>query len=85
MAGVAGEGLQFEDVVGQNADLMDLQRMLNRSKRKMSAQQQQQQTRWAVYQAASLLKSNAVQYERLMTAMEGGKSVVDCIKAIEGI
>lgn len=85
MAGVAGEGLQFEDVVGQNADLMDLQRMLNRSKRKMSAQQQQQQTRWAVYQAASLLKSNAVQYERLMAAMEGGKSVVDCIKAIEGI
>ena len=36
MAGVAGEALTFDDVMGQNADLYDLQRILNRVSPKLS-------------------------------------------------
>jgi hypothetical protein len=55
-AGIAAEGLKYEEVMGQTADLFDLQRILLRSKSKLSAQQQQNITRWAVWRAAALLK-----------------------------
>jgi hypothetical protein len=42
--------------MGQNADLMDLQRILLRSKSKMSDASQQNMTRWAVFTAAGLLR-----------------------------
>jgi hypothetical protein len=42
--------------MGQTADLFDLQRILLRSKTKLSAAQQQNITRWAVWRAAALLK-----------------------------
>lgn len=41
MAGVAGEGLSFEDIQGQSADLFTLQKMMNRSAKKLSAGEQQ--------------------------------------------
>lgn len=43
-------------VMGQTADLLDLQRILLRSRNKLSNQQQQNATRWAVFTAASLLR-----------------------------
>jgi hypothetical protein len=42
--------------MGQTADLFDLQRILLRSKSKLSNVQQQNITRWAVWRAAALLK-----------------------------
>jgi hypothetical protein len=42
--------------MGQTADLLDLQRILLRSKTRMSDAQQQNMTRWAVYTSASLLR-----------------------------
>merc|ERR1711966_376195 len=42
MAGVAAEAMAFEDVRGQEGDLRDLQRLLNRAEPKLSAQAQQQ-------------------------------------------
>jgi phosphotransferase system IIA component len=48
MAGVAAEGMGFEKVVGQNADLYLLQKILNKSLDKLPAAQQQSVTRWAV-------------------------------------
>lgn len=45
---MASEGLKYEQVMGQNADLSDLQRILLRSKTKLSNNQQQNITRWAV-------------------------------------
>lgn len=44
MAGVAGEGLSFEDIQGQSADLFTLQKMMNRSAKKLSAGEQQVRT-----------------------------------------
>lgn len=56
---------------------------LSRSQTKMSDQQQQNQTRWAVYQAASLLRTHQAEYAALQAAMARGASVVECIQAIE--
>ncbi|KAL3591651.1 hypothetical protein D5086_010291 [Populus alba] len=47
MAGLAAEGLQYDKVVGQSADLFTLQRFINRSKPQISKDQQQNLTRWA--------------------------------------
>ncbi|KAL0290421.1 UNVERIFIED_CONTAM: hypothetical protein Sangu_2575400 [Sesamum angustifolium] len=57
MAGLAAEGLQYDKVVGQSADLFTLQRFINRSKPQLSKDQQQNLTRWAVLFAASLIKT----------------------------
>ncbi|KAH7683550.1 FtsH protease domain-like protein [Dioscorea alata] len=83
MAGLAAEGLKYDKVVGQSADLFSLQRFINRSKPQISKEQQQNLTRWAVLFAASLLKNNTVAHEALMSAMSKKASVLDCIKAIE--
>ncbi|GFQ06043.1 hypothetical protein PHJA_002748300 [Phtheirospermum japonicum] len=83
MAGLAAEGLQYDKVVGQSADLFSLQRFINRSKPQLSKEQQQNLTRWAVLFAASLIKNNRVLHEVLMSAMSKKATVVECIKAIE--
>lgn len=83
MAGVAAEGLKYEEVTGQTGDLYDLQRILLRSERKLSDGAQQNMTRWAVFQALSLIKNNQTAYDALMLAMGQRKSVAECIKAIE--
>ena len=89
MAGVAGEGRWSDEVIGQNADLNDLQRILNRCRtqpgdRKLSDADQQNFTRWAVWTAARLLRDYPAEYEALQSAMERGAGLVDCIRAIEG-
>ncbi|KAJ9520929.1 hypothetical protein QJQ45_014083, partial [Haematococcus lacustris] len=56
VAGIAAEGQQYEEVMGQTADLLDLQRILLRSKSKLSDQAQQNMTRWAVMTAGGLLR-----------------------------
>lgn len=56
---------------------------MSRQSPKLSNAQQQNQTRWAVYQAASLLRSYSKEYEALQEVMAAGGSVVECIKAIE--
>ncbi|XP_030975661.1 uncharacterized protein LOC115995294 isoform X2 [Quercus lobata] len=83
MAGLAAEGLKYDKVVGQSADLFTLQRFINRSKPQISKEQQQNLTRWAVLLAASLLKNNKVIHEALMTAMSNKATVLECIEAIE--
>ena len=83
MAGVAAEAMAFEEVQGQEADLRDLQRILNKTEPKMGDQTQQQVTRWAVWQSASMLKRHEASFMALVDAMEAGASVADCLKAIE--
>lgn len=83
MAGLAAEGLKYDKVVGQSADLFTLQRFINRSKPPISRDQQQNLTRWAVLLAASLLKTNSALHEALMAAMLNKATVVECIEAIE--
>ncbi|KAJ8437980.1 hypothetical protein Cgig2_033713 [Carnegiea gigantea] len=48
MAGLAAEGLTYDKVIGQSADLFTLQRFINRSKPQLTKEQQQNLTRWAV-------------------------------------
>lgn len=83
MAGLAAEGLTYDKVVGQSADLFSLQRFINRTKPPLSKDQQQNLTRWAVLFAASLLKNNKVTHEALMAAMAKKASVLECIRVIE--
>ncbi|MCO5558852.1 hypothetical protein L7F22_012441 [Adiantum nelumboides] len=47
MAGLAAEGLKYDKVTGQSADLFSLQRLINRTKPPLSSEQQQNLTRWA--------------------------------------
>lgn len=84
LAGATAEALQYEDVIGQTADLDDLQRILLRSAAPMNAAAQQNQTRWACYQAASLLRTYAAEHAALREAMQRGARVAECIRAIEG-
>eukprot|EP00898_Chlorokybus_atmophyticus_P004771 jgi/Chlat1/5295/Chrsp35S05196 len=83
MAGLAAEGLRFDKVMGQTADLLSLQRMMNRTKPRLSKDQQQSLTRWAVYYAAYLLKENEAAGSALRDAMARKASVLECIEAME--
>ena len=49
-------------VIGQTADLYDLQRILLRSANKLGDAAQQNMTRWAVFTAASLLRKHAAEH-----------------------
>lgn len=84
MAGVAAEGMSYEQVTGQNADLFLLQKILNKSQDKLPAAQQQTITRWAVWEAANIIKANNAAYEALMERMKAKANVSECIAAIEG-
>uniref|UniRef100_A0ACD5UUB4 Uncharacterized protein n=1 Tax=Avena sativa TaxID=4498 RepID=A0ACD5UUB4_AVESA len=83
MAGLAAEGLEYDKVVGQSADLFSLQRFLNRTKPPLSKEQQQNLTRWAVLIATSLLKNNKAAHDALVSAMSQKATVLGCIEAIE--
>lgn len=83
MAGMAVEGLNYDQVMGQTADLISLQRLINRSKPPMSPQQQQNLTRWAVLFAATLIKTNQKAFDALVESMRQESSVEKCILAIE--
>ncbi|XP_076911541.1 uncharacterized protein LOC143569544 isoform X2 [Bidens hawaiensis] len=83
MAGLAAEGLKYDKVIGQSADLFTLQRFINRSKPPIKSQEQQNLTRWAVLFAGSLLKNNQKLHEAVISAMSKKASVVECIEAIE--
>jgi hypothetical protein len=83
MSGVAAEAMEFDEVMGQSADLYDLQRILNRVQPKLSDASQQELTRWAVFQAASILKTNKSAWDTLTEKMLDGASVVECLKTIE--
>lgn len=84
-AGMAAEGLKYEQVMGQNADLYDLQRILLRSKTKLNNNQQQNITRWAVWRAALLLKQYKAEYEAVQAALSRGASVDEVVRTIEGV
>lgn len=83
MAGVAAEGQGFEEVMGQEADLRDLQGLLNKVEPKLNDRQQQSLTRWAVWKAASILKTNQQAFDALTDALSQNAPVADCFKAIE--
>jgi hypothetical protein len=83
MSGVAAEAVEFDEVMGQTADLYDLQRILNRVNPKLSDAQQQQTTRWAVWYAASILKTHRGAWDALTEKMQEGAPVIECLKAIE--
>lgn len=85
VAGMASEGLKYEQVMGQNADLYDLQRILLRSKNKLSNNQQQNITRWAVWRAALLLKQYKAEYEAVQAALSRGATVDEVVRTIENV
>ncbi|GFR49334.1 hypothetical protein Agub_g11362 [Astrephomene gubernaculifera] len=83
VAGVAAEAREYEEVMGQTADLTDLQRLLLRSKTRLSSAAQQNLTRWAVWAAAGLLRTHGSEHAALVQAMRSGASVAECVRAIE--
>mmetsp|Transcript_7056 Transcript_7056/g.14229 ORF Transcript_7056/g.14229 Transcript_7056/m.14229 type:complete len:360 (-) Transcript_7056:112-1191(-) len=82
-AGIAAEAMNYEEVTGQNADLLLLQRIINRSEEKLNQNATIDLTRWAVCQAATLLKENQPAFDALSAAMKEGASVSKCIEIIE--
>jgi hypothetical protein len=83
VAGMAAEGQQFDEVLGQTADLQDLQRILLRAQNKMSSSQQQSITRWAVWTAGQMLRAHKAEFEALQAALARGATVAECVQAIE--
>lgn len=83
MAGVAAEAMAFDEVQGQEADLRDLQRILNKCEPKLGDQAQQQVTKWAVWQAAGMLKRHERAFDALTEKMSEGATVAECLQAIE--
>jgi hypothetical protein len=69
--------------MGQTQDLVDLQRLLLRSATRLSDQQQQNVSRWAVWSAAGLLRQRQAEHVALIGAMREGKSLAECVRAIE--
>lgn len=78
-----GNEKRLLQIMGQTADLMDLQKILNRSERKLSDREQQDATRWAVWQACTLLRTYKAEFEALKEAMGSGSTVAECVRAIE--
>ncbi|KAF8066189.1 ACS8 [Scenedesmus sp. PABB004] len=85
VAGIAAEGLRYDEVMGQTADLSDLQRILLRSRTKLSAAQQQNITRWAVWRAAALLKQYSAEHQAVQEAIARGDPVDAVVQIIEGV
>jgi hypothetical protein len=83
VAGVAAEGQRYDEVMGQTADLFDLQRILLRSEERLSDAQQQSLTRWAVWCAATALRRHGRAYDAARAAMADGRPVDQVIRAIE--
>eukprot|EP00466_Bigelowiella_natans_P017263 jgi/Bigna1/90577/estExt_fgenesh1_pg.C_730096 len=83
MSGLAAEGMQYDDVKGGQADLLLLQLLMDRAEPRMTPAEQQDFTRWSVYKAIEMVKYNRRAHDALMEAMTEGKSVYDCILAIE--
>lgn len=83
VAGVAAEGQRYEEVMGQTADLLDLQRILLRSEERLSDAQQQSLTRWSVWCAATALRRHKRAYDAARQAMADGRPVDQVIRAIE--
>jgi hypothetical protein len=75
--------MSYDEVMGQTADLMDLQRLLLRQRPPLSNAQQQSATRWAVWAAALLLRRYKAEHEALQAALAEGKSVAECCQVIE--
>ena len=78
------QGLEYDQVKGGTADLFDLQRLINRARNGLNAEQQQSIARWAVKEAALVLRREERAYDALREAMARGASVPECIQAIEG-
>lgn len=70
-------------VMGQTADLFDLQRLLLRSRARQSDAAQQNVTRWAVWSAAAMLRRHGEEHAALVAAMRKGASMAECVQAIE--
>lgn len=83
MSGVAAEAKYFDKVCGQEADLFSLQKAMNKTSPKLSAEREQSITRWAVYKAAKIITDHENSYVRLCASMRKGESVADCVRAIE--
>lgn len=83
VAGVAAEGQRYEEVMGQTADLFDLQRILLRSEDRLTDAQQQSVTRWAVWCAATALRRHKRAYDAVRQAMVDGLPADAVVRAIE--
>eukprot|EP00741_Cyanophora_paradoxa_P002525 tig00000076_g2449.t1 len=71
---IAGEGLEYPEARGGQlqADLAELQAILNAAPQPIARKEQMERTRWGVFAAAALLKNNAGALEALTEAVLRG-------------
>ena len=83
LSGSVAEALSFGEARGGESDLIELDRLLRRSKEFIGAQKQQDLTRWGALIAYNLIKANMGKYEKLVESFREKKSVAECIAEIE--
>lgn len=83
MSGSVAEVLSFGQAKGGENDLLELNRLMRRSKEFIGAQKEQDLTRWGALAAFNLIQANMDRYEALVQAFKEKKSVADCVAAIE--
>lgn len=83
MSGSVAEVLSFGQAKGGENDLLELNRLMRRSKEFIGAAKEQDLTRWGALAAYNLIQANMDRYEVLVQAFKEKKSVTDCVAAIE--
>mmetsp|Transcript_4589 Transcript_4589/g.7103 ORF Transcript_4589/g.7103 Transcript_4589/m.7103 type:complete len:372 (+) Transcript_4589:127-1242(+) len=81
LSGVAAEGLVYEEAQGGIADFAAAAELFRSVQ--MTGADQNNQLRWGVLMAASLIKTHKEPFDSLITALTEGKRVADCVRAIE--
>ena len=83
MAGIAAEAILYGKAEGGAADERNLVAFLTSIQPPWDVLRIQGQARWAAMQAILLIKEHQASYTALCNAIEAGKSVGDCVLAIE--
>lgn len=83
LAGLVGEILQYQNVVGATEDLSTLDMIYRRSQEFIGAAAQQDLTRWGALSAVLLLRQYNAKYEQIVQAFQQRKPIEECIAILE--
>ena len=83
VSGLMAEADAYGAALGVQEDLKLLNQILLRCKPPMKANEQQDLTRYAALTAWTILKKHERAYEAIVSALEQGKGVAECLQAAE--
>ena len=83
LSGLMAEAEAFGKALGASEDLKLLNSLLLRSRPPLSAQAQQDTTRYAALMAWTIIQKHRAAYDAITSALMAGKGLSECIKAAE--